>query len=128
MFIKIKMWYLWKKYVLSAFKNEREPYHIGIMKASKSVDEIEAALIGLYYSPDYTSYGDNGQVTSMRKLYVADGIWRQDHVRVFNNGEIKGHNELAPEEDAYAHIEGISTREIDVSEKVLILAKLGGEV
>ncbi len=128
MFIKIKLWNLWKKYVLSLFKSEREPYYIGYidMKISEfSSDEIlqntENVLLNNEYQPDYLSNEDRGQYTSMRRMYVDEsGKWRQIHIRVFNDGEVRGHDELAPEEDAYAHLHGVTAREIDLN----TLAKL----
>jgi hypothetical protein len=134
---KIKMWQLWKKYVLNAFKNEREEYHIGYLHYSEGksdlvcipteelIETIESILIILGYQPNYFSFGDQGQVTSMRKMYVdPEGFWRQIHIRVHEDGEIRGHDELSYEESAIEHVNSTGARPIQYEEVFSVLHSL----
>ena len=73
-YIKLRFWRLWEKYVIGLFKHEREPYYIGKTQLD-DVDTIESKLIGIGYQPDYFSFEDKGQKTSMRILYILDTKW-----------------------------------------------------
>jgi len=134
---KVKMWQFWKKYVLNAFKSEREAYHIGYLKldnnetnlawfpSEENIETVESKLIKIGYQPNYFSFGDEGQVTSMRRMYIdSDGYWRQEHIRVHKDGEIRGHDELSYEESAIEHVKGEGAKEIFLDEKLFILRTL----
>lgn len=114
MYTEIRLWYLWKKYILRWFGNEREPYLIGYINIDLS--RVEDTLIELGYQPNYFSFDDDGQFTSMRIIYIEDGKWRQKHVRAFKDGELRGHDELSYEEDANGHLHGDTLRPIDEKE------------
>ncbi len=124
------MWQLWKKYVLNAFKNGRESYNLGYTMRTSidrqiDINIYEAKLISLGYQPNYFSFADEGQITSMRKMYVdPQGFWRQIHVRVHSDGEIRGHDELCYEESVIDHVNGVDGKEIESTESLKILAEL----
>lgn len=118
--LKVKFWQVWKKYILNSFKNEREPFHIG-WTPLKDIDEIEERLINIGYQPNYFSFGDQGQITSMRKMFVDNDIWWQWHVRIHEDGEIRGHEELSYEEDAIRHKNGDIVNQIPEKELKIIL-------
>jgi len=135
---KIKMWQLWKRYVLNAFKSEREEYHLGWMHLDRTesdlkwmpteqnIIDVEAKLINIGFQPNYFSFGDKGQVTSMRRMYVdVDGYWRQHHIRIHEDGEVRGHDELSYEESAIDHVKGNGAVEIPVKEHMKILLVIG---
>jgi len=135
--IKIKMWQLWKKYILGAFGNEKEPYHIGYCSLSEdetgliwfsseeNIEKVETALIGFGFQPNYFSFGDLDQITSMRKMYIdPEGFWRQTHIRVHKDGEIRGHDELCYEESAIEHVNGVDCREINDIDYMSVIAAL----
>jgi len=134
---KVKFWQMWKKYVLNAFKSEREEYHIGYVRLNpdetdlswtpteENIEKVETALLGIDYQPNYFSFADKGQVTSMRQMYVdTDGYWRQIHIRVHEDGEIRGHDELSYEDSAIDHVKGVGAQEIYDSAKTNVLAIL----
>jgi len=125
--LKIKLWQLWKKYVLNAFKSEREGWHIGTipiltMPKSYTLDYIEGALIDDDWQPNYFSFSDEGQITSMRKMFRDnEGYWWQDHIRVHDNGEVRGHREVTYEEDALSHLKGQGAIELPPTEQERIM-------
>ncbi len=108
-YIKLRFWRLWEKYVIGLFKHDREPYYIGKTQLH-DVDTIESKLIDIGYQPDYFSFEDKGQMTSMRIIYILDFKWRQVHVRVFDDWSVTIHDELTYEEDVDGHINGVSVR------------------
>ncbi len=119
---KVKFWQLWKRYILNAFKHERENFHVGTCRYLDT-DTIEEILITNGWQPNYFSFADEGQVTSMRKMFIDDetGTWRQYHIRVHTDGEIRGHTEYAYEEDAIGHLEASWEAELpgEIREEVL---------
>lgn len=133
---KVKMWQLWKKYILNMFKSEREEYHIGWVTLNsqetniewkptdKNVEEVEKRLIDIGYQPNYFSFGDEGQITSMRKMFIYNTLWLQWHVRIHKDGEIRGHEEFSYEEDAVRHKNGDYVIRIPKEERDIIINKL----
>jgi len=131
--LKIKFFQLWKKYVLNAFKHEREGWHIGKLTAAIresnehlyltiTLDEIEGRLIDDDWQPNYFSFSDEGQITSMRKMFRDnEGYWWQDHIRVHDDGEVRGHREVSYEEDALGHLQGTKAIELPPSEQKRIM-------
>ncbi len=114
------MWNIWKETVLSLFTHEIEPYYIG--KTDMPVWEVEDALVGLGFTPDYFCFRDGDktkkQITSMRLLYKVPlpnghSIWRQMHIRLFDDGTVTGHDEIAYDRNAIDHLNGVSLRPID---------------
>lgn len=123
---KVRFWQLWKKYILRAFANDREPFPVG-NTLLRDVDEIDTRLIIVGYQPNYFSYGDRDQITSMRKMYIdSEGCWRQVHVRVFDDGEIRMHDELSYEEDAVSHLDAKTLKFPGHDEMIKVLSALGG--
>jgi len=120
--LKIKFWQFWKRYILNAFKHEREGFPIGRVMHSNIdfkkhninyLDYVEGVLIDEGWQPNYFSFADLGQVTSMRKMFRdSDGYWWQDHVRIHYDGEVRGHRELSYEECAITHIKGSTAEEL----------------
>lgn len=129
---------MWQAVVIKAFQNEREPYLIGFTSLSvnnlddRLSESIEDKLIEIGYQPNYFSYGDMGQVTSMRRLlsqiennpiskYYNQRIWKQYHIRVFDDHEVRGHYEIAYEEDAEDHVKGIESCPVPDEELMKII-------
>ncbi len=83
-------------------------------------DWIFEQLIALGYQWDYFAYHDDGEIISMRKLYGN----RQIHVRVFDDGEIRIHDELNYEFEPIKHMQEPEA-EADVEEVNKVLLALG---
>jgi hypothetical protein len=80
-------------------------------------------MVGYGFQYNYFSYNERGQVSNMRKLYTVgmdDDIIRQIHIRLFDDGHVSAHDELAYEYDALGHMTRHTLREIDYVEKMLI--------
>jgi len=79
----------------------RQPYHIGWLAPGKTLKELEKHLHNEWgFGNHFVAWKDNGQVLSWRKL---ESFEKQYHLRVFKDGEIRGHYEETPEGEPIAH-------------------------
>jgi hypothetical protein len=77
----------------------RQNFLVG--RTSLPADTVFERLLTMGYQWDYFAYNDDGEQVSMRKLYNN----RQVHVRTFENGEIRMHDELNYEFEPVKHIQ-----------------------
>ena len=84
----------------------RQPYHIGWLAPGKTLEELEKHLHNEWgFGNHFVAWKDNGQVLSWRKLENFDN---QYHIRVFKDGEIRGHYEYTPESRPIEHFTEIN--------------------
>ncbi|OGJ04307.1 hypothetical protein A3G06_02045 [Candidatus Nomurabacteria bacterium RIFCSPLOWO2_12_FULL_46_14] len=113
--IKQKIWHFAYKYFLVVqedllkrgiihHNDKRQPYHLGWLASDKTLEDLKKHLHAKWgFGNHFVAWTDKGQVLSWRKLAdFAD----QYHLRVFKDGEIRGHYELTPEAHPLAHLEG----------------------
>src|SRR3989344_3676516 len=79
----------------------RQKYHIGYLKPGKTLEELKNHLHDEWgFGNHFVAWSDDSQVLSWRKL--AD-FYHQYHLRIFSDGEIRGHFEYTPEGHPIAH-------------------------
>jgi hypothetical protein len=79
----------------------RQPYHLGWLAPGKTLQELEKHLHDEWgFGNHFVAWQDRGQVLSWRKLKNFD---YQYHLRVFKDGEIRGHYEYTPESKPVDH-------------------------
>ncbi len=79
----------------------RQRYHIGWLAHGKSLEDLKQHLISKWnFHNHFVAWEDRDQVLSLRKLVSFD---EQYHLRVYNDGEIKGHYEFTPESKPIRH-------------------------
>jgi len=84
----------------------RQPYHIGWLAPGKTLKELEKHLHNEWgFGNHFVAWADKGQVLSWRKLENFD---YQYHLRVFRDGELRGHYEYTPESKPVAHFTEIN--------------------
>jgi hypothetical protein len=89
------------KWHLAWHEKGRQPYHIGWLAPGKTLKELEKHLYNEWgFGNHFVAWRDNGQVLSWRKLENFDN---QYHLRVFKDGEIRGHYEYTPESKPVDH-------------------------
>jgi hypothetical protein len=80
----------------------RQEYHIGWLSPEKSLEDLRVHLHSEWgFGNHFISRIENGQVLSWRKLVPPN---KQYHIRVFTDGEIRGHFEPTPESGVLAHL------------------------
>lgn len=122
---RIRFSHLWRiiKNKIPFVNVSKTRYHIG--KTDISVNKFENKLIGASYQYNYFSYTEKGQISNMRRLYIeiVNGYEeiRQVHVRLFDDGSIYAHDELAYEYDALGHVKAKTLKRINtVDEQELV--------
>ena len=130
MYIKIQFYYLWNNIVRKffPFKGRQEFVLTKINPRILSREEFAIKLITIGYQFNYFSYEDKDEIMNLRKLYISPHHQiRQYHIRLYNDGEVRAHDEISYEEDAVAHIDGVSSGSIPILEKEKIINALDND-
>ena len=94
---------------------KRQKYHIGWLAPGKTLEGLKLHLHSKWgFGNHFVAWTDTGQVLSWRKL---TDFQDQYHLRVFEDGEIRGHYEFTPEAHPIEHF--IEKGEIDKREDFL---------
>jgi hypothetical protein len=97
------------KWHLAWHEKGRQPYHIGWLAPGKTLKELEKHLHSEWgFGNHFVAWHDKGQVLSWRKLENFDN---QYHIRIFRDGEIRGHYEYTPESKPLAHFTEMNEQE-----------------
>lgn len=108
--IKQKIWHFvykffptFQKLFLWFHEKGRQRYHIGWLAEGKTLEQLKQHLHGKWgFGNHFVAWPDEGQVLSWRKL---ENFQLQYHLRVFQDGEIRGHHEYTPEAHPVAHFD-----------------------
>lgn len=80
---------------------KRQKYHIGWLVEGRTLEELKKHLHEKWgFGNHFVAWVDLGQVLSWRKL---ESFNQQYHLRVFEDGEIRGHHEYTPEAHPWDH-------------------------
>ena len=92
-FMKIQR-FLLRAHIINHDKG-RQPYHIGWLAPGRTLQELKEHLHEEWgFGNHFVAWIDEGQVLSWRKLLDFND---QYHLRVFEDGELRGHFEYTPE-------------------------------
>lgn len=86
----------------------RSPFHLGWLAPGKSLQDLRAYLRQEGFRQDNIAWIDDGEVLDLR---LRENFQHQFHLRVFDDGEIRGHYELTPEYKPIAHVKEKETSE-----------------
>lgn len=86
----------------------RQDFLFGTLKAEYSVQDLVAHLVAQGWGNHFIAWKDDGQVVSLR--YVENFVY-QYHLRVFEDGEVRGHYELTPESYPFLHLRAVGQEE-----------------
>ncbi|MEJ0001948.1 MAG: hypothetical protein WDN09_02090 [bacterium] len=82
-------------------EKERQRYHLGWLAPGKTLEELKRHLNEKWgFGNHFIAWIDSGQVLSWRKLA---SFKHQYHLRVFEDGEMRGHYEFTPEAHPIDH-------------------------
>jgi hypothetical protein len=95
-----------QKYILRMhwgwYKKGRQQYHLGWIAPGKTLKEVQDHLSNKWgFGNHFIAWIDKGQIVSWRKLVDFD---YQYHIRIFEDGEIRGHYEYTPESKPFKHL------------------------
>jgi hypothetical protein len=84
---------------------DRQKYHLGWLAPGRTLKELENHLHEKWgFGNHFVAWVDSGQVLSWRKLVDFD---HQYHIRVFKDGELRGHYEFTPESKPLKHFDEV---------------------
>ncbi len=84
--------------------SKRQHFLIGNVAVPVGAEDMQEKLLLAGFFPNRVAYTDPGQLLSMRRLSDIDPT-TQYHVRVFSDGEVRGHYEYTPEDKPIAHLQ-----------------------
>lgn len=80
----------------------RQPYHVGWLAEGKTLEDLRFHLHGEWgFGNHFISFTEKGEVLNWRKLEESG---KQYHLRVYRDGEIRGHLEYQPEGHTMDHL------------------------
>ena len=79
----------------------RQDFHIGYLAPGRTAQELEAHLQREGFDNDGVAWIDDGEVVGLRRRV---NFKYQYHLRLFKDGELRGHYELTPECNPIAHL------------------------
>lgn len=82
---------------------DRQEFLLG--QLAVAVEEAERFLRSLDFFPNRIAWNDPGQIISMRRL-CEECSGYQYHIRIFEDGEVRGHYERTPEDAPLGHLKG----------------------
>lgn len=83
-------------------ENGRQRYHVGWLRAGATLEELKKHLSEKWnFGNHFVAWKDDNQVLSWRRLESFEKQW---HLRVYADGEIRGHYENTPEASPLRHI------------------------
>ncbi len=85
-------------------KNKRQSYPIGWLAEGKGLEDLRIYLHREWgFGGNFDSFIEKSEVLNWRKL-TEDG--KQYHLRVYEDGEIRGHLEMSPEKNKISYALG----------------------
>jgi hypothetical protein len=93
-----------QKRLLFLHEQKRQRFHIGWLAQGKTFEQFKAHLQEQGFGNHFIAWTDPGQVLSWRKL---ESFEQQYHIRVFEDGEVRGHFEYTPEAYPVKHFKEI---------------------
>lgn len=79
----------------------RQNYFIGTIHPEHSIQDFVAFLVSKGFGNHFVAWKDAGEVVSMRRPV---DFKNQYHIRIFSDGEIRGHYEFTPEYHTLLHL------------------------
>ena len=86
----------------------RQPYVLGKLAPGQTMQEFVTYMVSQGFGNHFIAWKDRGQVVSLRHV---DGFKYQYHLRVFEDGEVRGHYEYTPECHPVLHMRDDSMQE-----------------
>ena len=79
----------------------RQQYHLGYLRPGASAEDFYNYLCQAGFGENKIAWIDEREILSLR---LRENFKFQWHVRLFDDGEIRGHHELTPEYSPFGHL------------------------
>ncbi len=86
----------------------RQPFLLGHIAPGISSQSFIEKIKAMGYHNHFLAWRDDDEVVGLR---LSDGFTHQYHLRVFTDGEVRGHYEYAPEAYPIAHLASVHFRD-----------------
>lgn len=85
----------------------RQNYLFGHLRPDRKLEDFLKHIAGHGFGNHFIAWTDDGEVASLRLL---DGFKWQYHLRVFSDGEVRGHYEHTPEAHPIRHLKEVGMK------------------
>ncbi len=82
----------------------RQNYLLGHVAPDQSLQEFVEFLVAQGFANHFVAWKDSDEVISLRRL---DNFTHQYHIRIFADGEVRGHYEFTPECYPFSHLKAV---------------------
>jgi hypothetical protein len=82
----------------------RQNYLLGKLAPNQSIEDFVQYLLDKGFGNHFVAFTDEGQLVSLR---YSPSFEHQYHIRVFHDGEVRGHYEYTPECRPFLHMKGV---------------------
>jgi hypothetical protein len=89
------------EYFVRSERTGRQPFLIGHIAPGASVEDFVEHLVSQGFGNHFIAWLDQGEVASLR---LVENFVYQYHVRIFEDGEVRGHYEFTPECHPIKHL------------------------
>jgi hypothetical protein len=79
----------------------RQPFLIGHLRPDRTPEDLRRHLVKHHFEEHFPCWRDDGEVVDVR---LRKNFEYQYHLRVFKDGEVRGHYEFTPEYKPFKHI------------------------
>ncbi len=86
----------------------RQNFFVGYVAPGQSLDDVVSHLISRGYGNHFIAWKDDGELVSLRRVI---DFKMQYHIRIFQDGEIRGHYEYTPECHPILHFKAVDEQE-----------------
>ncbi len=83
------------------FHSGRQPYVLGVLHSKYRPEDLQAHLLAHGFEPALLAWKDSDEILSLRKV---DKHVYQLHLRLYSDGEIRGHYEYSSEGNPVGHV------------------------
>lgn len=101
-FFPFFQWFFIKLGIIKA-PNKRGDFIVGKLKEGVRQEKAQEVLEQHGFFINRIAHTEPGQILSMRRLSIKNPEW-QYHIRIFNDGEIRGHCEVTPSDHPIDHL------------------------
>lgn len=100
----------WMYFILKGVGKMENEHYLFTLSEPLSDTAVCLRLAKQGWQPNLLGYSHRGQIYQCRKVSVHDDTLCQLHVRVYDDGKVTGHFEVAPEWDEKSHLRGVKLR------------------